>query len=261
MAKMFEQKKLAALASAVAGFGLLAAITGFSSANADIASSASVATVPQCTWVLNGVGDTIALTHPTTDGHTKYVGLDFQLSGSGSSTANIFVGPTGASNVGSDADNCSWYGATNSATSGASVVFGFAGSGTPAFTGQDAGSSGDTSMSFNLDNSSTNGAHSKSLALTITKGAACKDDNTGGSAADWTGLAASGGASALSSASTSALVAKIISSKTSTTSNCAWTTSLSTYVPGGISPANPSDTYNFTGPSIVTTLTSTGVTN
>lgn len=249
---MKKRKFLAGLVAPIALLGLVVSLAGFQNASADISTSASVGTVPQCVWVLTGVGDSIPMSHPSTgsgDTHQKYVGLDFYLSGSGTSTSGVFAGPSNATTVSTDPDNCSWYGESNAATSGAEVNFTVPAA--PTFTGTDSTESGDTSMSFPLDGSATLGSHTKVLNVVVT----------GSCGTNWSGLAKTGGTYPFATLATTSVVAHLASTNTNTLSSCTWMTALNTYVPGGISPSHAADTYNFIGPAITTTLTATGITN
>jgi len=247
-----KRKFLAGLVAPIALLGLIVSLSGFQNASADISTSASVGTVPQCVWVLTGVGDAIPMSHPSTglgDTHPKYVGLDFYLSGSGTSTSGVFAGPSNATTVSALPDNCSWYGGSNAATSGAEVNFSV--SANPTFTGIDATIPADTSMNFPLDASATLGSHTKVLNVVVT----------GSCGSNWSGLAKTGGTYPFATGALTTPVAHLASTFTNTQSSCTWATALNTYVPGGVSPLHAADTYNFTGPAITTTLTATGITN
>jgi hypothetical protein len=249
--------KAAAIGTAVfAAAGLVFSISSVSFASADgsIGSSATVVTVPQCTWQISGASETISLDHSeySADGHTKYVGQDFGLSGTGSNTVKVFVGSSSATSASNDADNCSWYGSTDSASSGASV--GYSVPSSPGFTSTSTSHSDDHSLSFSLDGDATTGSHTKQLTVALTK-TGCTDSVATGTGADWSGDSSAN----LKSTTTSFTAAELAASKTTTSSSCSWTTKLTTFVPGGITPSNSADTYTFTGPTITTTLTASGI--
>ena len=227
---------LAGVAAVLASVGLAFSFSGISMATADgsIGSSASVATVPQCVWQISGASETITLEHTefADDNHTKYVGQDFGLSGAGANTVKVFVGPAAAAGVSSDADNCAWYGLTNSAASG-----------------------DDNSLGFALSGATTTGSHVAQLVVDLTKANCTNANAPTPSGTDWTGAATAN----LKTGSLSLTAAELLSSKTSTSSSCTWTTNLTTYVPGGKTPLHDSDTYTFTGPTVTTTLTADGI--
>ena len=249
-------KTLAVATATLASVGLALSLSGISLASADgaIGSSATVATVPQCSWQINGASETIALNHTeyAADGHAKYVGQDFGLSGSGANTVKVFVGPSAASEVSTDPDNCAWYGVTNSAASGANVTYALPSS--PAFTSAASTAPGDNSLGFALNGSTTTGSHTAQLSVALTK-AGCTNAAASALVNGWTGDDTAN----LKTGSLSLTAAQLLNSKTSTSSSCTWTTKLSTYVPGGKTPAHDADTYTFTGPTVTTTLTAEGV--
>ena len=257
MSSKYFGKALAGAAAVLASVGLAFSISGISIATADgaIGSSATVATVPQCVWQINGASETIALTHTefAGDNHTKYVGQDFGLSGSGANTVKVFVGPSAAGEVSTDADNCAWYGVSNSAASGANVTYSLPVS--PAFTSAASTAPTDNSLGFNLDGSATTGSNTKQLSVALTKAGCTNAAAITPLVNGWTGDASAD----LKTGSLSLTAAQLVNSKTSTSSSCTWTTKLSTYVPGGKTPAHDADTYTFTGPTVTTTLTAEGV--
>jgi len=256
MSSNYFGKALAGAAAVLASVGLAFSISGFSIATADgaIGSSATVATVPQCVWQINGASETIALDHSeyVADGHTKYVGQDFGLSGSGANTVKVFVGPAAASAVSTDADNCAWYGVTNSAGSGARVTYALPSS--PAFTSAASTDNTDNSLGFALNGTTTTGSNIAQLAVALTK-SGCTNAAASALINGWTGDATAN----LKTGSLSLTAAELLNSTTSTSSSCTWTTKLTTYVPGGKTPAHDADTYTFTGPTVTTTLLAEGV--
>jgi len=255
MSKNIFRRVLAASAAVIASVGLAFSVSGISIASAEIGSSATVATVPQCVWQISGASETITLTHAefSADGHSKYVGQDFGLSGAGANTVQVFVGPTSASGVSTDPDNCAWYGATNTAASGAQVTYALPAS--PAFTSSASSTPGDNSLGFSLDGSTTTGSHTAQLVVDLTK-AGCTDEAATTLVNSWTGSNSSN----LKTGALSVTAAQLAASHTSTSSSCTWTTKLTTYVPGGKTPTHDSDTYTFTGPTVTTTLLATGIT-
>lgn len=249
-------RKVAAGSTALLATGSLVMVCTLTSpASADIGTSASVATVPLCTWALNGASAAIALTHPSGDGHTAYVGNDFLLSGTEAAPAHVFVGPSSATSASTtDSDNCSFYtgSSVNVANSGATVSMAIP-SGEAKFTASDS-KGDDPAMGFALDGSATPGAHSNSITISLTP-SSCVDNSVSLSGADW---ATASGTTKLNGTSSPVAVATIAKANTTTSSSCSFTTGLSVYIPGGKTPRDPSQTYAFTGPSLTTTLTTPG---
>ena len=256
MSSKYFGKALAGAAAVLASVGLAFSISGISIATADgeIGSSATVATVPQCVWQINGASTSINMDHTefAGDNHTKYVGQDFGLSGADTNSVQVFVGPSAAGAVSTDADNCAWYGVSNSAGSGANVTYSLPE--TPTFTSRTANFANDNSLGFNLDGDPTTGSNTKQLSVVLTK-SGCTNAAASAGVNGWTGDATAN----LKTGSLSLTAAQLAKSLTSTSSSCTWTTKLSTYVPGGNTPAHDADTYTFTGPTITTTLTASGI--
>lgn len=248
------KKRLALVMAPIASVGFVFALSTISSASATsdvgtLGSSATVVTVPQCTWNLTNLSDTIALEHPGSgtygDTHPKYVGLDFGLTGTSSNTVTALVGASGSNAAStSDADNCSWYGTVKQS----SVTIALTGT---AFTGTSTSNGSDTSMSFNVDGSSTSGSHTKSLIFNLATAASCWNSAVGATGTDWqkvtTSTLATGG-------TTSFIPLALATNKTTTSSTCGYTTTLSTWIPGGITPLHPNDSYLYAGPALTTTL-------
>jgi hypothetical protein len=256
MSSKFFGKAIAGSAAVLASVGLAFSISGFSTASADgaVNSSATVATVPQCVWQINGASETIALDHTqfAADGHSKYVGQDFGLSGASVNTVKVFVGSSAAVAVSSDADNCAWYGVLNSAASGANVTYSLPS--TPAFTSSASTATDDNSLGFSLNGSTTTGSHTAQLVVDLTK-SDCTNAAASALVNGWSGVDTAN----LKTGSLSLTAAQLFNSVTSTSSSCTWTTKLTTYVPGGKTPAHDADTYTFTGPTVTTTLLATDV--
>ena len=255
MSSSILKRTIAVVSVLFASVGLAFSLSGISIASADgaIGSTASVATVPQCVWQISGASETITLDHSEfNDNHTKYVGADFGLSGAGANTVQVFVGPTDASSVSDIADNCAWYGATNSAASGARVTYSLPSA--PAFTSSTAGAPSDNSLGFSLNGASTTGGNVAQLVVALTK-SGCTNENASALTNDWSGASSAN----LKTGSLSLTAAELTASHTSTSSSCTWATKLTTYVPGGHTPANDAETYTFTGPTVTTTLVAEGV--
>lgn len=252
------RKILVAGLALFAGAGLVLVVSTASTSQADYNSgSANVGTVPQCAWALSNVSATISLTHDSSDGHTKYVGSEFQLSGQSNASANIYVGSAIESAASSDPDNCSWYGATAAATSGGSVQLTLTTDKMTA-TSTTLAHSSDTSMTYTLDGT-TSGSHHRSMYLTLTP-SGCENAKASGdnSTSNWS---TANGTNELNSSTSPISIAKLIAAHTTTTSTCTFSSALTTYIPSGIVPSNPNDTYTYVGPTLTSTLTATGVTS
>jgi hypothetical protein len=223
-------KKLAALVIApVAVLGLAVSLTGLTSATALTGSNktgSTLGTVPQCAWHLDGILDDVVLTH---SGGGKYKGLDYLISGSGT-TVDSYVAPVAASaKPGSPgADDCSWY------TSQASAEVTISSGASPAFTSTTF--SGDSSMNFSLNDT----GHK----LTATVDPTC--------ASPWTSPDA--GDNDIYTGHVSGVATSITRSSTTTTSACSYTVGFAATVPAGKSPTNAGSDYVMTGPTLTTTL-------
>ena len=229
-----SSKRGVAVASLVlAAAGLVFSLSATPFANAELTGSnstgSSVGTVPQCAWHLDGVSGDVVLTHGATD---KYKGEAYSISGD---TADVktYVADSAASAPATDPDACSWY----SGKKGAEVTVSTADT-SPKFTSSTFGA-GDTSMNFNLNNSS----NKLSAAVTPT----CSSD------AGW--VNGSAGTNDIYTGHTSGTPTSLSNSHTTTTSSCSYVITYSTSVPGGLTPTHAGSNYAMTGPSLTTTLT------
>jgi hypothetical protein len=223
-------KKLAALVIApVAVLGLAVSLTGLTSAIALTGSNSTgstLGTVPQCAWHLDGVLDAVVLTHT---GGAKYKGLDYLISGSGTSV-DSYVAPVAAlAKPGSPgADDCSWY------TSQASAEVTISSGATPEFTSTSF--AGDVSMNFSLNNADHK--------LTATVDPTC--------ASPWTSPGT--GDNDIYTGHVSGVATSITKLNTTTQSACSYTVGFAATVPAGKSPTNAGSDYVMTGPTLTTTL-------
>lgn len=249
---------LAGFAVVVSAAGLLFSLSTNTMASAEsVGSTASVETVPTCVWQLSGVSDTITLTHPNAasggDSHTAYVGNDFKLSGSSAETAKIYVGPAGQSSAStSDADNCSFYnnGGLGVSNSGADAQLGIVDASNAKFIAEFG--TVDPAMSFNLDGTKPTGSSQfRNLTLSITPTSCFSSNLSGGSGDNWV---KESGTTGLNSGTSPISLALLSKANTTTTSTCSFSSGLSVFIPGGMTPRNPGEQYTFTGPTLTTTL-------
>jgi hypothetical protein len=212
-------------------------------------------------WQLSGVTDSITLTHPNAlaggDSHTAYVGNDFRLTGSSVQSASIYVGPSGQVSASTtDVDNCSFYnsGGLGVSNTGAKADLGIVDAATAKFTA--VSGTEDSGMSFLLDGSTpAGGTQLQNLNLTITP-TRCVSSNMGaGSGDNWV---KESGTTGLNSETSPIPLALLSKANTTTSSSCSFSSGLSVYIPGGLTPRNPGDLYTFTGPTLTTTLSTTG---
>jgi hypothetical protein len=223
------KKLIALIITPVAVAGLALSLTGLTSATALTGSnstSSSVGTVPQCAWHLDGVLGAVVLTHSDA---TKYKGLDYEISGSGTSV-DSYVAPSSAlaKPESPGADDCSWY------TSQASAEVTISSGATPAFTSTTFVS--DSTMNFSLGDSSHK--------LTATVDPTC--------ASPWT--APDAGSNDIYTGHVSGVATSITKINTTTTSACSYTVAFAATVPGGKSPTNAGENYAMSGPTLTTTL-------
>jgi len=258
--KTQSKKYLAAFAVVISAGGLLLTLTSstFASASGSVGATASVGTVPTCVWQLTGVTDSVTLLHPNAsaggDAHTSYVGNDFKLAGASSLQASIYVGPAGnATASSSDVDNCSFYnnGGLGISNTGASAQLAIVEPTTAKFSAV-YNSIEDTAMSFPLNGTTPSGSsQNRNLSLTITPANCFSSNLSGGSGDNWT---KESGTTGLNSASSPIPLATLAKASTTTTSTCSFSSSLSVYIPGGLTPAHPGNSYTYTGPTLTTTL-------
>ena len=258
--KTQSKKFIAGFAVVLSAGGLLLTLSSstFASAAGSVGSSASVGTVPQCVWQLSGVTDSVTLTHPNAsnggDVHTSYIGNDFKLAGSSSQQASIYVGPAGQGSASStEADNCSFYntGGLGVSNTGASAQLAIVETATAKFRADYSGAE-DTAMSFPLNGTTPTGSsQNRNLSLTITPANCFSSNLSGGSGDNWV---KESGTTGLNSSSSPIPLATLLKANTTTTSTCSFSSSLSVYIPGGLTPAHPGNSYTYTGPTLTTTL-------
>ena len=256
--KTQSKKFLAAFAVVLSAGGLLLTLSSSTLATAAVDSSASVGTVPQCVWQLSGVEATVTLTHPNAsnggDVHTSYVGNDFRLTGASSDQASVYVGPAGQTSASfTDVDNCSFYnsGGLGVSNTGASAQLAIVETATAKFRADYSGAE-DTAMSFPLNGTTPTGSNqARNLSLTITPTNCFSSNLSGGSGDYWVKEA---GTTGLNSGSSPIPLATLAKAYTTTTSTCSFSSSLSVYIPGGLTPAHPGNSYTYTGPTLTTTL-------
>ncbi len=254
-----SKRFFAAVAVIISAGGLMVTLTSstFASATGSVGSSASVGTVPLCVWQLSGVTDSVTLSHPDAsnggDAHIAYVGDDFILAGSSSQQASIYVGPAGQSAASStDVDNCSFYNEFGQGISntGAIAQLAIVETATAKFRADYNGSE-DTAMSFPLNGTTPTGStKARNLSLTITP-ANCYSSKVGSAGDNWV---KESGTTGLNSGSSPIPLATLSKANTTTSSTCSFSSSLSVYIPGGLTPAHPGNSYTYTGPTLTTTL-------
>ena len=256
--KTQSKKFLAAFAVVLSAGGLLLTLSSSTLASAAVDSSASVGTVPQCVWQLSGVTDSVTLTHPNAsnggDVHTSYVGNDFKLAGSSIEQASIYVGPAGNAAASTDvADNCSFYnsGGLGVSNTGAMAQLAIVDTVNAKFSAV-YNSVEDAAMTFPLNGTTPEGSNkARNLSLTITPANCFSSNLSGGSGDNWV---KESGTTGLNSASSPIPLATLAKANTTTTSTCSFSSSLSVYIPGGLTPAHPGNSYTYTGPTLTTTL-------
>jgi hypothetical protein len=234
------KKALAASSLTLALGGLAVGMTGVAAAVAvdapgisgdsgSAVAGATTVTLPWCGWHVAGLPSTLNLVGDEATGTTaKYAGLEIPLS---STADNISTHVGGSSTYSSADDNCSWFDDSKKQA----VKLTIAADGT-AFIAN-AGENPDAGMNFDL-NGSTNALH-----VTATPVAdSCSNFGV-------TPSASIGGATLSSPTLTSPNVAGV------TTKNvCAFSLEFATKIPGGMIPAYGDQTYNYTGPTVTSTL-------
>jgi hypothetical protein len=200
----------------------------------DATTSASTYTLPWCGWYLTGVSDSLTLNSSS----SSYDGTEIALSGE---DTELFAFVNGSESYSDATENCSWYGAENRKAAQVTVTANgsaFDGSADGALEngGRDLE---DTSMDFTLD------ADNK---LNI----AVNEDPDGACTAD--GFQVNPDASMYEGVLSSTPIQSAIATEVTTTNRCAWSMEYSTKIPAGMSPKYGALTYDFTGPTLTTTL-------
>lgn len=205
----------------------------------DTAADASAETLAACAWYVSGVDPSVSLTN--TSG-MEYVGDDYELSGANSAPISIFF--SGSDSAGT---RCSFY----DDEKGVSVNVNWDGT---AFTK----GGGDTSLDFAagdaLEDPTVNVDGQSSFNITYDADAgSC----TGGWNSGATERITSGATPPLTPASIADLdvaanFSPTLTGGSATFASCDLSASYSTWLPGGKTPQNPGNPYNFTGPILTT---------
>ncbi|MEN9955241.1 MAG: hypothetical protein RLY34_48 [Actinomycetota bacterium] len=238
------KKSFAAVALTFAITGLAAGFSGIALATAaegerpteasgnvgNTTTSASTTTLPWCGWYINGLSNEIIL-----EGESTYEGVEVDLSGSSAAQVSAFV--NGSSTYSATSTNCSWYSDSNKQS--ASLTVALAEGEMTAFTAAtDRLDSSDTSMNFELTSDNK-------LAITATPDSDCETNN----------FAVVSDASIYSGQTTSTPVrSSNLRTEISTTNKCSWTMNYATTIPANKTPKYGNETYNYTGPTLVTSL-------
>ena len=202
------------------------------SGSGDGGTSSTVSTNLWCTWYVNGVDGDIALT-PTAGEGAEYEGESFPLAGSVNGQQALVAGwvdgSTPTIETQSDYD-CSWY----NAEKGLLVKVTSSGDG---FTAAAATGGDDNAMDFSLATGP--------IAVSYTE----NPDNS--CSADW--ILADG--LTIDADGDHVDAAKILYSESmATTESCSWDTSYEVSIPAGKAPTYPGQDYEFTGPTLTTTV-------
>lgn len=224
---------IGSLALGIAGVGPAIAATTQPGAE-DVGSttsstSASTTTLPWCGWYLSGIDASLALDASK----AEYDGTEIDLTATDTAIEAFVNG----SEVYSDTtDNCSWYGSANQQAAWVSVS-----ANTAEFTATTTADADgtDSSMDFNLD------ADNK-LNITVAQNpdGSCEAD----------GFSITPDASVFGGTLSSNPIKSALAADVTTTDKCAWSMSYATKIPGGKVPTYGEATYEFTGPTLTTTL-------
>lgn len=196
----------------------------------DTQTSASTTTLPWCGWYINGLSSNIELS-----GDATYEGREVTLSGSSESTVEAFV--NGSSMYSGTSTNCSWYAASNKQSATLTVALA-QGSATSFVATTSRLDSTDTSMNFDLTSDNK-------LAITATPEADCSENSF---------TVVSDASIYLDHTSSTPVRSATSQSAINTTNKCSWTMNYETKIPAGKNPKYGNLTYNYTGPTLVTSL-------
>lgn len=213
----------------------LAATTGEGETPATTGASAD--TIEDCEWYLDGVDSVVTLENTT---GMEYVGDDYTLTAAADEVQVYFSGTTDINN------RCSFY----DDVKGAAVEVGWTGT---TFTNVDPT---DTSLDWSLGVTPlelTPGTYS-SLDVTYTK-TECDDVFAGGTAVSISSEAVSPLTPASISNADTGTFSPSAAAGSATFANCTLDAGYSVVLPGNRAPDNPGDTYSFTGPALLTTIT------
>jgi hypothetical protein len=192
--------------------------------------SASTTTLPWCGWYINGLSNEIIL-----DGEATYEGTAVELSGSSAAKVSAFV--NGSSTYSSSSTNCSWYSDSNKQSASLTVALA-AGELTSFTAATDRLDSSDTSMNFDLTSDNK-------LSITATPDADCETNK----------FAVVSDASIFSGQTSSTPVrSSTLRTEITTANKCSWTMNYATTIPANKTPKYGNETYNYTGPTLVTSL-------
>jgi hypothetical protein len=182
-----------------------------------------------CGWYLQGIDSSLTMTATS----ERYDGSEIGLSADDTGL-EVFVGSS--STYSDQADNCSWYGSSNQQAAWVTVNANHAG-----FTGtadREVPDPTDDSMNFMLD------SVVNPLTLTITAGETCASDNF---IVDQLDSISDG--DLFSNPVKSAIETDVL-----TTDRCGWDVVYGTKIPTGKVPKFGGVVYDFTGPTLTTTL-------
>lgn len=198
----------------------------------DTTTSASTTTLPWCGWYIDGLSNEIIL-----EGESTYEGVAVELSGSTATDAKVSAFVNGSSTYSATSTNCSWYSDSNKQSATLTVALA-AGQNTAFSATTDRLDSSDTSMNFELTSSNK-------LAITATPDANCETNN----------FAVNSDASIYSGQTSSTPVASsTLRTQITTANKCSWTMTYATTIPANKTPKYGNETYNYTGPTLVTSL-------
>ena len=202
------------------------------SGGGDGGTSSTVSTNLWCTWYVNGVDGDIALT-PTAGAEAEYEGESFPLAGSVAGQQALVAGwVDGATpTIDTQADyDCSWY----NSEKGLNVTVTSSGSG---FTAAAAVGGDDNAMDFSLGEGP--------IAVTYSEN---PENNC---SADWdlaSSLTVDHDGASIDAATIQ------YSNSMATNESCSWDTSYAVSIPEGKFPTYPGQNYQFTGPTLTTSV-------
>ena len=202
---------------------------------------AAADTLAACAWYVSGVDPTVSLTN---ESGMEYVGDDYELSGSNTTPISIFFS-------GSDSPDsrCSFY----DDEKGVSVEVSW--SGTAFVKG-----GGDASLDFEagdgLEDASNNvdGQSSFNITYDAVVGS-CTGGWNSGATERITGIAVPPLTPAsIADEDVATNFSPTLTGGSATFASCELNANYSTWLPGGKTPSNPGSSYNFTGPTLTTTV-------
>lgn len=192
--------------------------------------SASTTTLPWCGWYIDGLSNEIVL-----EGSATYEGIEVDLSGSSAAKVSAFV--NGSSNYSPTSANCSWYSDSNKQS--ASLTVALAEGEVTAFTAAtDRLDNSDTSMNFELTSDNK-------LAITATPDENCETNKF---------VVEPDASIYFGQTSSTPVRSSNLRTQITTANKCSWTMNYATTIPANKTPKYGNKTYNYTGPTLVTSL-------